>query len=37
MAKEVAEQLAKVREHGERIVEVLAAMLANSGEPSNGN
>jgi DNA-binding response OmpR family regulator len=33
MAKEMSQQLAKIREHGARIEEVLASMLANSGEP----
>jgi DNA-binding response OmpR family regulator len=31
MAKEMAEQLTKIREHGTRIEQVLASMLANSG------
>jgi DNA-binding response OmpR family regulator len=33
MARHIAEQLAKVREHAERIEEVLGSMLAGSGEP----
>jgi hypothetical protein len=33
MASQMAEQLGKVREHAERIEEVLASMLADSGDP----